>query len=85
MDRECPSTMSGRHMFTPKQYGKTPATAKERLLCACGESPPDLKAAKADLKAVSRYRQKLARESERFITKLRKEHAAAGVQPKLPL
>ena len=85
MDRECPSTMSGRHMFTPKKHGATKATAKERLECLCGAQPPDLKAAKTDLKAVSLYRQKLARESERFIRKLRKEHVAAGTQPKLPL
>ena len=84
MDRECPSTMSGQHMFTPKKFGRG-EDAKERIECACGAKPPDLKAAKADLKAVSQYRQKLARESARFIRKLRKEHVAAGVQPKLPL
>lgn len=82
--RECAYTMSGRHMYTPKTFGRG-AEAKERIVCACGAVPPVLKEAKAELRAVSQYRQRLAHESARLIRKLHKQHVESGAQPKLPL
>lgn len=84
MNDECLYTMSGQHMYTPKTIGRGDEK-KTVLQCACGRQPADKKAVKAQLKAVRDYQRRLRNQSVRMLNKLRKQHEADGVQPRLPL
>ena len=77
--------MSGQHMYTPKVIGRRGEGAQTVLRCACGRTPADKQAVRAQLRAVRDYQRRLASQSLSMIRKLRKQQEADGVQPRLPL